>query len=37
MRRRVDRSLGKIPTTLVRRLISLLSRSNGLFDHTFRQ
>jgi hypothetical protein len=24
--------LGKIPTTLVRRLISLLTRSNGLVD-----
>lgn len=32
-----DRSLGKMPTTLVRRLISLLSRSSGLLDQTFLQ
>jgi hypothetical protein len=30
-------SLGKMPTTLVRRLISSLSRSSGLFDQIFRQ
>ena len=37
MSRRTAASLGKIPTTLERRLISLLSRSSGLFDHTLRQ
>ncbi len=30
-------SLGKIPTTLVRRLISPLRRSSGFVDHSFRQ
>jgi hypothetical protein len=29
--------LGKTPTTSVRRLISLFSRSSGLVDHTFDQ
>ena len=30
-------SLGKMPTTRARRLISLLTRSSGLVDHTFGQ
>ena len=30
-------SLGKMPTTSVRRLISLLSRSSGLVDQILRQ
>ena len=30
-------SLGKICTTLVRRLISLFNRSSGLFDQILRQ
>ena len=37
MRRMAAASLGKIPTTLERRLISLLSRSSGLFDQILRQ
>ena len=35
--RRIDASLGKIPTTLVRRLISPLIRSTGLVDQSLRQ
>jgi len=30
-------SLGKIPTTLERRLTSLFNRSSGLFDQILRQ
>ena len=37
MRRIAAASLGKMPTTLERRLISLLSRSSGLFDQILRQ
>src|SRR6185437_14432834 len=36
-RRRNAAGLGKISTTSARRLISLLSRSIGLFDHIFCQ
>ena len=36
-RRSTAGSLGKIPTTLVRRLISLLTRSRGLVDQIFCQ
>ena len=36
IRRSTDASFGKIPTTLVRRLISALTRSSGLFDFGFR-
>ena len=37
MRRSAAVSLGKMPTTLVRRLISLFRRSSGLFDQILRQ
>src|SRR5215203_2726933 len=36
-RRMTADSLGKMPTTRARRLISLLTRSSGLVDHTFGQ
>ena len=35
--RTIAASLGKMPTTLVRRLISLFRRSSGLVLHTLRQ
>ena len=37
MRRIAAVSLGKIPTTFVRRFTSLFNRSNGLFDQILRQ
>ena len=37
MSRLVAALLGKMPTTSVRRLISLFSRSSGLFDQICRQ
>ena len=36
-RRMTAGSLGKMPTTRARRLISLLTRSSGLVDHTLGQ
>ena len=37
IRRSAEASFGKIPTTRVRRLISALTRSSGLFDQIFVQ